>query len=424
MGNNLAAGLQLLGHEPCFITSLGDDNLGQFARSELHRRRAKAAAKLKIIQSTGEPKGGRPSSCFALVLVDSISGQCEYVIANLAAAKAISKENLRQMGLDSLLAGDELISGDELRCGPTPLVVMDANLPSETLFHVLQLCSKLRVPVFVEPTDVNCLPSLFRCLQTANRLAATGGAPSGQVGDLGGESCEQLGQLGGHPHGCWPAISMMSPNIIELKGLLELFESGCDNGGHPNEGQPLGGPDEAPSSQTDCCLSIERVQWMAQRLMQFCPLSLKCLLVTMDKRGVLVAIRGPSSKLGAPFADSLERIGLRQLICQNATIDKVGQPPKHCPSELLMKHLAPKQTIEQPISGSGAGDCFASGFISAYLDGLTLAQCLERAESASLISLNSLDAVPDELAKLRPKRGQRLSASLGETSAPIQEEER
>lgn len=386
VGRNLAAALELLGHEPTFVTSLARDNLGEFARNELDKlatscRQTKLAEladqnkraleqeaeeqRFKIIEWEGprESSSGEPSSCFALVLIDSLTGQCEFVIANLEARWALSRRNLAKEGLDleRLVFERPEVSGR----WPPPLVVLDANLPADTIDFMLELGHRWRVPVFLEPTDVGCLPDLVPLLK---RLRSQSQPNNNNNAD------NKL-----------QALAYLSPNVIELETMLALFRDGTSQ--------------DYDRKETGRQLTVDQIQTMARELMERHLPQLGCLLVTMDKRGLLVGLRS--------FQDSnLDRVRPSSLFGHKTLVNAPTNTPFSAP-RLIFKHYPPLEVIESPVSASGAGDCFAAGFISGLIEDLHLGACVELGFRASSCALREMSTVPESLRRLRVASNER-----------------
>lgn len=358
VGRNLAAAMELLGLAPVFFTSLAGDNLGHFARLELDKLGFRSAATVAGAAEEGEGERANSrlqilpsqaqSTCFALVLIDSISGQCEHVIANLEATEAISRDNLSgwQAISNHLATSANGAPKFERQIEGAPLVVLDANLPADTIGYLLQLCARAQVPIFLEPTDAVCLAPLVDCLKS---LASE---PSGA--------------------GALSSLAFLSPNVLELAELLRLFETA------------QGGQWERQAGAA-ASLSLESLQAMARRLMELHMPHLRCLLVTMDKRGVLVALR---TQQDAGHMDELE------LLAKPPDVSSGER------SQVRLRHYEPPQVIERPLSASGAGDCFAAGFISALIRRHPLKHCVQLGFKAAACALQDKSTVPLSLSHL------------------------
>lgn len=173
VGQNLARALHLLGHRPSLISALANDKLADFARADWASLDFRPTQLRILSPPPGEITSGQ-SSCFALVLIDSDSGQCELVVANLDTVRTIDER--------AVLAHQELIAS-------APMLVLDANIQPDALSRLFRLASASRVPVFVEPTDVLAVPNLLAAIE--------------QTGD------EQLG-----------CLLSLTPNLVELRELV------------------------------------------------------------------------------------------------------------------------------------------------------------------------------------------------------------
>lgn len=334
VGRNLATAINYLGHQPFFITSLGnDDNLGSFALNELAKVGFKSghgqssngiigSSNLKICKSLQ-----LNDSCFALVLVDSISGSTEYVIANLDAVNAIDRE-----AINSQL---ELIK-------KAPLLVMDVNLHEQTIEELITVCYHNRVPIFMEPTDILALPRLVKTFK----------------------SIKEPQHLN--------SILSLSPNLIELRTMLRLFE------GEPESSDTIIMEEEEQ-------IRLDEIEMMAKQLMAKYLPQLKCLLVTIDKRGTLVAIKADLNGQG-----ELEKTKLMDCHYNDADGLSASQP-------ILIKHFQTPYLVDKPISSSGAGDTFAAGFISGLLANSNLLGCLDRGFRAAALTLQDKNNISIKL---------------------------
>lgn len=350
VGQNLATALELLGHRPTFITSLANDNLADFALNQLQTKSCLPSKRLVVNRFLGKQSelnsivssdvSLAPSSCFALVLLDSIDGLCEYVVANLSAIQAIDRE---------------VIKLNEHKIKHAPLLVMDANLIDESIKLLIDLCWQHRVPIFLEPTDKMALPRLINCFK----------------------------QLKSDPNKCSTLASLLclSPNVLELEEIINLFEQDNNQLNETNLKR-------ATSSKT----SDKHLEQMANKLMTVHLPHLKCLLVTMDKRGVLVAVRRNS-------CDRVDVNNINLLKEFHSTQQLDGQVASNS-SSICIQHFPPPKLVHKPISASGAGDSFAAGFISGLLNNSTLAVCLSKAFNSSLLALQDRDTISQRLKTL------------------------
>lgn len=354
VARNLATALQYLGHNPQFLTALARDNLAKLALNQF-----KAAGfsfldddtdcsnsnlerqQLKVSWYSAGQKEESPSSCFALVLMDSIRGQCEYVVANLEATKAISPQT---------------VDADTIR--GAPLLVMDANLRSDTMESLIRVAHHERVPIFIEPTDVLALPRLVNSIK---RLRGSEGLV---------ERCSAK-----------PSILCMSPNLFELQRMMELFVDG-------DEPHSINNDARHELGKTDGGISLDIVERLAKDFMLNCMPELTCLLITLDKRGVMVALRNDYDKNILDMSEPrlIETYREQKLTASTANIET--------------KHFEPLEMVERPVSASGAGDSFAAGFISGLVDNRKLSECIEKGFRASLLALQARDTIPASLRSL------------------------
>lgn len=388
----MAVALEYLGCEPIFITGLGNDELASFAKSSLLASGFSGSTRLKAIEPTIEDVG-KLSSCFALVLLDSLTGQCEYVIANLAANRIIDKN---------------VISKYAKLIGQSKLLVSDANLTSEAFENITKLCHQYRVPIFLEPTDCLALPRIVSSIQRLNE--------SGQADLLS-------------------SLQFMSPNMLEFRMLCQLFES---------KGNSIPSSDEAS-------ISLEMIREAADKFMRHYMPQLKCLLITMDKAGVLVALRrdklsrelalddvkllpqptvscshnypndnkNPSTLAPRDNKAQLE-LQLRARVRQDndqeqpsslgvleTEFSPIGpqqtetEPEPDTDTEISIKHFEVSRPIECPVSASGAGDSFAASFVFGMLNGLELAKCIELGFQGSRLALQDQDAISNKLRQIK-----------------------
>lgn len=338
--------MQYLGCKPTFITALGNDELASFAIDSLESSGFDCDSNLKVTRADIHK---RSSSCFALVLLDSLTGQCECVIANLDAVKSLDRE--------AILSHSELIRRSKL-------LVLDANLSSEALECSLSVAHEEGVPIFLEPTDCLALP---RLVESFRRIA-------------GSSQSRMLSSL-----------LCLSPNLVEFKMLCQLFESRGDS-----------------IPQTSGDESIEAIKEAAREFMRRHLPQLKCLLITMDKSGVLVALRRSKGSHKLPM-DRVKLLPISEILdnliedeSRAAFNDKAGtRSSEQTSSEICIEHFEVPRHIERPVSASGAGDSFAAAFICGILNGSPLGQCIQFGFKGSQMALEDEDTIPKRLKELQ-----------------------
>lgn len=299
------------------ISALARDKLAEFARSDLASIGFRPG-QLRIVDSTAD-RSTPGSSCFALVLINSADGQCEYVVADLDAMRSIDEST---------------VETHRSAIEAAPMLVLDANVPPRSLSRLFRLASCAKVPVFLEPTDVLALPNLLDAMR--------------QTGD-------QLDSLLG-----------LSPNLVELRFLVSEL-----------------GYAHAHSLERHCPLAdIERAAlWLLERHLP----ELTCLLVTLDARGLLVLTRSAQSE--------------PKLMLEH-------RAPARASRSIRCEHIPTPRVVERPVSASGAGDCFAAGFISGLLRDFPLARCIDLGFQAAKLALEDPSPIPVTLSSLAPEAAQ------------------
>lgn len=147
------------------------------------------------------------------------------------------------------------------------------------------------------------------------------------------------------PH--WRAIKFITPNIGELLDIADCFK--------------------IPAN-----LSAKELVEKAAKAAQSLACHIDNILVTLGPEGVLIARKGHAGD--SPM--------------ENAHLE--GKPS--------VRHY-PVQGKTQVINVSGAGDCFASGFIAGLLQNCSESQCVSAGFSAAVAALQSQDPVPEAFFK-------------------------
>ncbi|KAI1305209.1 hypothetical protein HDE_01541 [Halotydeus destructor] len=125
----MADALGKLGHRVLFLSAVGDDDNGHLVTNCN-----------SMIDSTGFTKStGSTSSAFVIL---GHAGDCKLVACDLSAHKFVTAEH---------------VSKFEAAIKRSPMVVMDANIPLETMNKMAAICTTNRVPNLRE----HCPGSLF-----------------------------------------------------------------------------------------------------------------------------------------------------------------------------------------------------------------------------------------------------------------------
>lgn len=427
VARNLAAGLQLLGKRAQLITALGNDSLAQFARQDFARLKlpisdanddSKSDETCKtalacnatnddddvstVVDTSDRSKKfcaprAKTPSCFSLVFIDAISGLCEFVVANLDACQLITADFVSQKLVEC--------SSNE----KPAIVVADANLSAATMKQLIARCSELRIPLFVEPTDVLALPNLVGSFcdirpQQNNQISS---ATTTKTTTINNNNWN---------HQDTSSLFCLSPNLVELRRLIQLF-------GFSTQVSSI-----ASTSRRSEVEIVEEAEKLAKLLMIRCMPRVKCLLVTLDSCGLLVALRNSTCtetsdtyqvpsvanstiNLSPDLVHESERLTCNDLaIFHNSSATNrsdynawVSQATMDT-TAISTQHFACPHIVKKPSSGSGAGDSFASAFISALIDKQTIGQCVDLGFKASHLSLNSHETIPRTLSQLCNKQ--------------------
>lgn len=142
----------------------------------------------------------------------------------------------------------------------------------------------------------------------------------------------------------WTSIKYITPNLTELKIMADFFEI-------------------EPPKPTD---RLEQAAYLARHLQEFIP----NILVTMGELGLVIARKSKAT-------------------------DPMLGAPETC-SHVQIRHY-PGRKLENIVNVSGAGDCFASGLITAMLRGYSEERCVSVGFAAAIASLNSHVAVPTNI---------------------------
>ena len=134
VGRNLADGLGKLGHDVLFISAVGDDPEGHHVMSANQR-----------VSTEGFLVKSDSATSAAFVILDG-TGDCKLIPCDLRAHQYVSPEHVAKFTYDIT---------------QSPMVVMDANVPIETMDLVASLCRQHGVPLWYEPTDLNIAHKIF-----------------------------------------------------------------------------------------------------------------------------------------------------------------------------------------------------------------------------------------------------------------------
>jgi len=129
VGRNIAHTLALLNIPVTLLSAVGDDGEGIRILEET----GKAGVKMEQIIISGE----HPTGIYLAILDEK--GEMEVAVSDMKILEEISLEYLRSKAY--------LIKGSKI-------VVMDTNIPEESIEYVVDLCNKVKVPVLIEPVSM------------------------------------------------------------------------------------------------------------------------------------------------------------------------------------------------------------------------------------------------------------------------------
>ncbi|XP_068629162.1 uncharacterized protein [Battus philenor] len=178
-----------------------------------------------------------------------------------------------------------------------PLIVLDGNVPQQTLDYVLQLCHRFDKPVFFEPTDKRKAAKVLFSKEYK--------------------------------------ITYSSPNLSELRSMAKFLE-----------------PNIIVEEKSD----INEIINLSKIVTQF----IVVLIVTLGNKGVTVIKRDDNEN-----------------------------------NEIMSIHHYATEKLNRIENVSGAGDCFASGYIHGIISGFQESLCVSLGFEAAKTALRSKNTVPN-----------------------------
>ena len=179
VGRNIAHNLALLNVPVTLLSVVGDDGEGIRILEET----GKAGVKMEQMIISGE----HPTGIY-LAILDG-GGEMEAAVSDMQILEEITVEYLRSRAY--------LIKESKI-------VVVDTNIPEESIEYVVDLCNKVKVPLLIEPVSVEKAKKLRKILDVDG-------------GGSGRESGEGSGS--GRERERW-AIDYITPSEDELKSIL------------------------------------------------------------------------------------------------------------------------------------------------------------------------------------------------------------
>ncbi|XP_015909347.2 uncharacterized protein [Parasteatoda tepidariorum] len=128
VGRNLADGMSRLELNPFFISAVG---VQEHSQALLSKMRHMDISGIKLVPDS------RTGVC--IINIDQY-GECLYVIGDMDIHDRITRDLVEEH--------KEVIS-------KAPLLIMDGNIPLETMDYLLKMCGENNVPIWFEPTDLS-----------------------------------------------------------------------------------------------------------------------------------------------------------------------------------------------------------------------------------------------------------------------------
>jgi len=144
VGRNIAHNLALLNVPVTLLSAVGDDGEGIRILEET----GKAGVKMEQMLISGE----HPTGIY-LAILDK-KGEMEVAVSDMQILDEITVEYLRSKAY--------LIKESKI-------VVMDTNIPEQSIEYVVDLCNKVRVPILVEPVSVEKAKKLRNVLDGSGK---------------------------------------------------------------------------------------------------------------------------------------------------------------------------------------------------------------------------------------------------------------
>ena len=191
VARNVAENLARLGQKSILLTAVGDDHNGE----QLLKQAMEAGVETRYIVSTTE----HPTGSYLGVI--NPSGVLQFALDDINATSALTPEYIRSLS--------EVFQ-------EASLVVIDANLPEDTLRTIFSQAHKARLPVCADPTSTRLAGRLLPFLDSLRFITPN----SGEAGVL----CEQVLE-DNQPEDALSAAKFLVGQGVEI-ALITLAEFG------------------------------------------------------------------------------------------------------------------------------------------------------------------------------------------------------
>jgi pseudouridine kinase len=227
VGRNIAHNLALLNVPVTLLSAVGDDGEGIRILEET----GKAGVRVEQMIISGEC----PTGIYLAILDEK--GEMEVAVSDMQILEEITVEYLRSKAY--------LIKESKI-------VVMDTNIPEESIEYVVDLCNKVKVPLLIEPVSVEKAGKLKKVLDIS-------GKERGREGESGSGSERWV-------------IDYITPSRDELESILE---TGTER-------------DDDEDIDIDIDVDIDLVKAVEELKCR----GVKNVIVTLGKRGIYVSCGG------------------------------------------------------------------------------------------------------------------------------------
>jgi len=187
VGRNIAHNLALLNVPVTLLSAVGDDGEGIRILEET----GKAGVKMEQMIISGE----HPTGIYLAILDEK--GEMEVAVSDMRILEEITVEYLRSKAY--------LIKGSKI-------VVMDTNIPEESIEYVVGLCNEVKVPLLIEPVSVEKAKKLRKILEGRGRGRGIESEGESRNGSESGRGSERYSEK-------W-AIDYITPSRDELESIL------------------------------------------------------------------------------------------------------------------------------------------------------------------------------------------------------------
>jgi len=148
-----------------------------------------------LLSAVGDDGEGHPTGIYLAILDEK--GEMEVAVSDMRILEEVTVEYLRSKAY--------LIKGSKI-------VVMDTNIPEESIEYVVGLCNEVKVPLLIEPVSVEKAKKLRGVLDGSGNGRGSEGESEGESRNESGRGSERYSEK-------W-AIDYITPSRDELESIL------------------------------------------------------------------------------------------------------------------------------------------------------------------------------------------------------------